>query len=189
MRKSCYSKWQNHGKLGWILQMVSLPTVWLSKKSPLVRSEMVCAASGAQCKERPDAGAMGSQDEVECKRQGDLKVMAWWGLVDGRMLEVRWMVDENGRPQSVTLQRYQDMYSRQYKIDQALGVTGLCKMEQRPAQPTSASTFSMTNFKQECSPFWSPLGHTNGRPKVQIWTIFSLVCLGLRVGPILLHQT
>ena len=47
------------------------------KKSPLVRSEMVCAASGAQCKERPDAGAMGSQDEVECKRQGDLKVMAW----------------------------------------------------------------------------------------------------------------
>ena len=67
-----------------------------------VRSEMACAAWGAQCKERPDAGAMGSQDEVECKRQGDLKVMAWWGLVDGRMLEVRWMVDENGRPQSVS---------------------------------------------------------------------------------------
>ena len=102
MLKSCYSKWQNHGKLGWILQMVPLPTVWLSKKSPLVRSEMVCAASGAQCKEQPDAGAMGSQDEVECKRQGDLKVMAWWGLVDGRMLEVRWMVDENGRPQLVS---------------------------------------------------------------------------------------
>ena len=102
MLKSCYSKWQNHGKLGWILQMVPLPTVWLSKKSPLVRSEMVCAASGAQCKKRPDVGAMGSQDEVECKRQGDLKVMAWWGLVDGRMLEVRWMVDENGRPQLVS---------------------------------------------------------------------------------------
>ena len=42
-----------------------------------VRSEMACAALGAQCKEQPDVGAMGSQDEVECKRQGDLKVMAW----------------------------------------------------------------------------------------------------------------
>ena len=63
------------------------------------------------------------------------------------------MVDKNGRPQLVTLRRYQDMYGRQSKIDQALGVTGLCKMEHRPAQPTSASTFLMTNFKQECSPF------------------------------------
>ena len=84
---------------------------------------------------------------------------------------------------------YNSMYSRQSKIDQALGVTGLCKMEQRPAQPTSTSTFSITNFKQECSPFWSPLGHTNGRPKVWIWTVFSLICLGLHAGPILLHQT
>ena len=48
-------------------------------------------------------------EEVECKRQGDLKVMAWCGLVDGRMLEERWMVDENGRAQPVTLRRYQDM--------------------------------------------------------------------------------
>ena len=35
--------------------------------------------------------------------------MAWCGMVDGRMLTVRWMVDENGRPHSVTSQRYQEM--------------------------------------------------------------------------------
>ena len=28
-------------------------------------------------------------------------------MVDERILEVRWMVGENGRPQSMTLQRYQ----------------------------------------------------------------------------------
>ena len=39
-------------------------------------------------------------EEVEYKSQGHSKVMAWCGLIDGRMLEVRWMVDENGRPQS-----------------------------------------------------------------------------------------
>ena len=43
-----------------------------------------------------------SHEEVECKRQGDLKVMAWCGMVDGRMLAVGWMVDENGRSLSVT---------------------------------------------------------------------------------------
>ena len=48
-------------------------------------------------------------EEVECKRQGDSKVMAWCGMVDGRMLVVWWMVDENGRPQSVTSLRYQEM--------------------------------------------------------------------------------
>ena len=79
------------------------------KKSPLVQLEMVFAVLGAQCKERPDVGTMGSQEEVECKRQGDWKLMAWCGLVDGKMLEVRWMVDENGRSQSVTSERYQEM--------------------------------------------------------------------------------
>ena len=48
-------------------------------------------------------------EEVECKRQGDSKVMAWCRMVDGRMLAVGWMVDENGRPHSVTSQRYQEM--------------------------------------------------------------------------------
>ena len=46
---------------------------------------------------------------VECKRQGDSRVMAWCGMVDGRMLAVKWMVDENGRPHSVTSQCYQEM--------------------------------------------------------------------------------
>ena len=41
--------------------------------------------------------------------QGDSKVMAWCGMVDGRMLAVGWMVDENGMPHSVTSQRYQEM--------------------------------------------------------------------------------
>ena len=51
-------------------------------------------------------------DEVACKRQGHLKVMAWRGLIDGRMMEVRWMVDKNGRPQPVTSQRHQEMLQR-----------------------------------------------------------------------------
>ena len=54
-------------------------------------------------------GAMGSHEEVEFKRQGDSKVMALCGLVHGRMMEVRWKVDENGRPQLVTSQRYQEI--------------------------------------------------------------------------------
>ena len=48
-------------------------------------------------------------EEVECMSQGDLKVMAFCGMVDGRMLTVKWMVDDNGRPHSMTLQRYQEM--------------------------------------------------------------------------------
>ena len=45
--------------------------------------------------------------QVECKRQGDTKLMAWCGVVDGQMLSVRWMVDDVGRPTSVTSERYQ----------------------------------------------------------------------------------
>ena len=52
-------------------------------------------------------------EEFECKRQGDSKLLAWYGVVDGRMLVVRWMVDEGGRPQSVTSQRYQEMLQSQ----------------------------------------------------------------------------
>ena len=54
-----------------------------------------------------------SHEEVECKRQGDLKVMAWCGLVDGKRLEVRWMVEGKGRLQLVTSQQYQDMPQKQ----------------------------------------------------------------------------
>ena len=50
---------------------------------------------------------------VKCKREGDSKLMAWCGVVDGRMLVVRWMVDEDGRPQSVTSQRYQEVQQSQ----------------------------------------------------------------------------
>ena len=84
---------------------------------------------------------------------GRFRSDSWCGLVDGRMLELRWMVDENGRPQSVTFQRYQDMLQQciggKSKVNGAVGVTGLCKMEQRLTQATSTSTFSVTNFKEE----------------------------------------
>ena len=46
------------------------------------------------------------ENEEACRRQGDTKVMAWVGLVDGKGLVVRWMVDEAGRPVSVTSDRY-----------------------------------------------------------------------------------
>ena len=49
------------------------------------------------------------EEEVECKRQGDTKVMAWCAMVDGRMLKVRWMVDEEGRSASVNGDRYQSL--------------------------------------------------------------------------------
>ena len=52
-------------------------------------------------------------ERIECKRQGDLKVMAWCGLVDGKRLEVRWMVEGKGRLQLVTSQQYQDMLQKQ----------------------------------------------------------------------------
>ena len=40
-------------------------------------------------------------------------MIAWYKLVDGRMLVVSWMVNENIRLQSVTSQQYQKM-SPQY---------------------------------------------------------------------------
>ena len=46
-------------------------------------------------------------------RQGDLKVMAWCGLVDGKMLELRWILEEKGRPLSVTSQQYQEILQKQ----------------------------------------------------------------------------
>ena len=52
-------------------------------------------------------GPWNPEEEVECKRQGDTKVMAWCGMVDGKMLAVRWMIDESGRPASVDSDRYQ----------------------------------------------------------------------------------
>ena len=63
---------------------------------------MVRSSSGAKHQEQRYLGAWHPHEEVECKRQGDSKLMAWCGVVDGRMLVVRWMVDEDGRPQSVT---------------------------------------------------------------------------------------
>ena len=49
------------------------------------------------------------EEEVVCRFQGDSKVMAWVALVGGRALEVRWMVDEEGRNVSVNAERYLDM--------------------------------------------------------------------------------
>ena len=49
------------------------------------------------------------EEEEECRRQGDTKLMAWCGLVDGKMLTVRWMVDKDGRPASVNGERYGDL--------------------------------------------------------------------------------
>ena len=53
------------------------------------------------------------EEEVVCRFQGDSKVMAWVALVDGRALEVRWMVDEEGRNVSVTGDRYLNMIQNQ----------------------------------------------------------------------------
>ena len=61
---------------------------------------MVCSASGNVM-----WAPWVPNEEVECKRQGDLKVMAWCGLVNRRMVEVKWLVDKNGRPQLVTSER------------------------------------------------------------------------------------
>ena len=44
-----------------------------------------------------------------CRFQGDSKVMAWVAIVDGKTLEVRWMVDEEGRNVSVNSELYLNM--------------------------------------------------------------------------------
>ena len=49
------------------------------------------------------------EEEEECRRQGDSKIMAWVALVDGVGLTVRWMTDESGRSVSVTADRYLSM--------------------------------------------------------------------------------
>ena len=54
-------------------------------------------------------GPFHPEEEVVCNFQGDNKVMAWAALVNGKALEVRWMVDEDGRPQSVTAASYLNM--------------------------------------------------------------------------------
>ena len=68
-----------------------------------------------------------SHEEVECKRQGDLKVMAWCGMVDGRMLVVRWVVDENSRPHSGIRRCCNSMFGRRSGADPAVKITGSCK--------------------------------------------------------------
>ena len=55
------------------------------------------------------------EEEWECKRQGDSKVMAWCGMVDGKMLKVRWMVDEAGRPATVNSARYGELLQEVWK--------------------------------------------------------------------------
>ena len=42
-----------------------------------------------------------------------MQKVEWCEVVDTKMLAVRWMVDEDGRPQSVTSQRYQEMLQSQ----------------------------------------------------------------------------
>ena len=49
---------KNHGKLSQILPIVPLTTVGIPAKSPLVRQEVICAASGAQCIEQCGVDAM-----------------------------------------------------------------------------------------------------------------------------------
>ena len=46
------------------------------------------------------------QEEVECRYQGDQKIMVWAGLVDGPVLMVRWMINDGGGPVSVTAEKY-----------------------------------------------------------------------------------
>ena len=46
------------------------------------------------------------EEEVVCQLQGDFKVMALVALIDGRVLTVRWMENEQGRPASVNGEHY-----------------------------------------------------------------------------------
>ena len=44
-----------------------------------------------------------------CQLQGDFKVMALVALIDGRVLTVRWMENEQGWPASVSGEHYVGM--------------------------------------------------------------------------------
>ena len=46
------------------------------------------------------------EEEMVCQLQGDFKVMALVALIDQRVLTVRWMENEQGRPASVNDELY-----------------------------------------------------------------------------------
>ena len=49
------------------------------------------------------------EETEDCHYQGDTKVMAWAAVVDGGALQIRWMIDEDGRPVMVNSDRYLEM--------------------------------------------------------------------------------
>ena len=51
----------------------------------------------------------GVEEEVVCQLQGDSKVMALVALIDQRVLTVRWIENEQGRPASVNGEHYVQM--------------------------------------------------------------------------------
>ena len=53
--------------------MAPVPMLGLFAKSPLVRREIVCAASGASCKKQRDLGAIGSPGRGLLQEAGTFK--------------------------------------------------------------------------------------------------------------------
>ena len=52
-------------------------------------------------------------EEEVCRFQGDNKIMSWAGIVDGKTLEICWMVDDEGCPETVTSACNLDMLKTQ----------------------------------------------------------------------------
>ena len=64
-----------------------------------------------------------------CRFQGDSKVMAWVKIVHGKAVEVRWLVDEEGRNVSKKAKRYLDILKQVWEeVPLQLKAPG-CKME------------------------------------------------------------
>lgn len=89
------------------------------------------------------------EEEEVCRFQGDAKVMAWVAVVDGRALEVRWMVDDAGRNVSVTGERYLNMWKNDVwpEIRGIVRRNGYWGMQDGATSHTTADVMAFLNDK------------------------------------------
>jgi hypothetical protein len=71
---------------------------WLKNKAPNRQNYRVYAPKGAD-----------PEEVLDCRDQGQEKLMCWAGVVKERILEIHWFVDENDRPINQTAAVYAEM--------------------------------------------------------------------------------
>ena len=152
---------KKHERSVWVLPVLPPPTWGFWAKSPLVRREMLCSASGAKYK------------KWQCRHHGiPMKSLNVWGKENqkwwhgaGWLMEECWrwgasieMVGRGPWPHSGVRIWCNSMSG----TNPAVGIIGSCRMKWHPTWPTSTSTFSSKRFVEESSPVdrrWGTTGH------------------------------